>query len=55
MTFKIKFLSVMTKVTPNNGKETKSDIFPSDIFEFHIILKRYNDFYNWNLSISLQK
>ena len=22
----------MTKVNPSNGKETKSDIFPSDIF-----------------------
>ena len=27
MTFKIKNLSFMTKVNPNNGNETKSDIF----------------------------
>ena len=24
----------MTKVTPDNGNETKSDIFPWDIFKF---------------------
>ena len=41
----------MTKVNPNNGNETKSDIFPWDIsksdFIFHWskILKRFNDFY----------
>ena len=27
----------MTKVNPNNGNETKSDIFPWDIFKFDII------------------
>ena len=51
----------MTKVNPNNGNETKSDIFPWDIFKsvisFHCSqkLKYFNDFYNWHLSISLQK
>ena len=30
---KSKFLSFMTKVNPNNGKETKSDIFPWDGFK----------------------
>ena len=32
-----KFLSFMTKVNPNNGIETKSDIFPWDIFKSGII------------------
>ena len=27
----------MTKVNPNNGNETKSDIFPWDIFKSDII------------------
>ena len=27
----------MTKVKPNNEKETKSDIFPSEIFKFDTI------------------
>ena len=26
----------MTKVNPNNGNETKSEIFPGDIFKFDI-------------------
>ena len=30
----LKFLSFMTKVNPNNENETKSDIFPMDIFQF---------------------
>ena len=29
----------MTKVNPNIGNETKSDIFPWDIFKYDIILK----------------
>ena len=39
---KLKFLSFMTKVNPNNGNETKSDIFPwtcsnlTSFFIFHI-------------------
>ena len=51
----------MTKVNSNNGNETKSDKFPSDIFKFDIIfigrkmLKYSNDFYSWHFSISLQK
>ena len=48
----------MTKVKPNNEKETKSDIFPRDIFKsdtisFFIkkILKYFNDFQNQNFSV----
>ena len=33
---KSKFLSFMTKVSPYNGNETKSDIFPRDIFKSDI-------------------
>ena len=61
MTFEIsKFLSFMTKVNRNKGNETKSDIFPCDIFKSDIIfigrkiLKYFNEFYNWHSSISLQ-
>ena len=35
---KSKFLSFMNKVNPNNGNETKSDIFSCDIFKSDIIL-----------------
>ena len=50
----------MTKVNSNNGSETKSDIFSWDIFVWdificHKILKYFNEFYDWHLSISLQK
>ena len=51
----------MTKVNPNNGNETKSDIFPRGIFKSdiifigHKILKYLNDFYDRHFSISLQK
>ena len=51
----------MTKVNPNNGNESKSDIFLWEIFKSDIIfigrkiLKYFNDFYNWHFSISLQK
>ena len=51
----------MAKVNPNNGNETKSDIFPRDLFKSdigfigHKILKYFNDFYNWHVSISSQK
>ena len=34
---KSKFLHFMTKVNPNNGIETKSDIFPWNIFKSDII------------------
>ena len=50
----------MTKVNRNKGNETKSDIFPCDIFKSDIIfigrkiLKYFNEFYNWHSSISLQ-
>ena len=60
MTFKIAISQVMTKVNRNNGNETKSDIFHriySNLTSFFIgrkILKYLNDYYNWNLSISLQ-
>ena len=42
----------MTKVNQNNENETKSDIFPWDIFKSDIIFhwsqntKHFNDFYN---------
>ena len=51
----------MSKEKPNNGNETKSDIFPRDILKYDIIfigrkiLKNFNDFCNCNFSISLQK
>ena len=45
----------MTKVNPNNGNETKSDIFPWDIFKSDVtssfcqkILKQFNNFQNQN-------
>ena len=34
---KLKFLSFITKVNPNNRSKTKSDIFPLDIFKSEII------------------
>ena len=37
MTFKTKFLSFVTKVNPNNGNETKSDIYSWAIFKSDII------------------
>ena len=58
---KSEFVSFMTKMNPNNGNKTKSDIFPWDIFKSGIvfigckILKYFKDFYNWHFSISLQK
>ena len=47
----------MTKLHPNNGNETKSDIFPWGIFKSDVItfyqkiLKYFNDFQNQNFSI----
>ena len=48
----------MTKVNPSNGNETKSDIFPWDIFKsdtisffYQKILKYFNDFQNRNFSV----
>ena len=35
---KSKFHSFMTRVNPNNGNETKSDIFSWDIFKSGIII-----------------
>ena len=34
---KLKFLRFMTKVNPNNGNDTKSDIFSWDIFKSDIV------------------
>ena len=34
---KSKFLTFMIKVNPNNGNETKSEIFPCDIFNYDVI------------------
>ena len=48
---KSKFLSFMTKVNPNNGNETKSDIFPWDIFKSDTISFYFNDFQNQNFSV----
>ena len=30
-------MTFMTKVNPNNGHKTKSDIFPLEIFKFDVI------------------
>ena len=49
----------MIKLKPNNGNETKSDIFPwnivkSDIiFIYQKIIKYFNDFQNQNFSVLL--
>ena len=54
-------VSFMTKVNSSNGNETKSDIFHeaySNLMLFFIrrkILKYFNEFFNWHLSVSLQK
>ena len=55
----------MSKENPNNGHETKEDIFPRDIFRYDIIfigrkilnykILYFNDFYNWHFPISLEK
>ena len=51
----------MTKVNPNNGNESKSDIFPREIFKSAVLfigsktLNYFNDFYNWHFSISVPK
>ena len=51
----------MTKMNLNNENEAKSDILPRGIFKSDIILHSFqmlkysNDFYNWHVSISLQK
>ena len=37
MNFKKIFLSFMTKVNPKNGNETKSDVFPWEIFKSDVI------------------
>ena len=58
---KSKFLSFMTKVNQNKRSEAKSDIFHgtfsnlASFFIGHKLLTYFNDFYNWHLSISLQK
>ena len=54
---KLKFLSFSTKVNPNKRSKTKSDIFHwtySNLRSYLLylnILKYFNDFQNWNLSI----
>ena len=59
---KSKFPSFFAKVNRNSKNETKSDIFPWEIFKsdiiFHFcckILNYFFDFYSWHLSIPLQK
>ena len=48
----------MNKVNPNNGNETKSDIFPwaysnqtPYLFFHHKLFKSFNDFQNLNFSV----
>ena len=48
----------MTKVNTNNGIETKSDIFPWDVFKsdtiyffYRNILEYFHDFQNQNFSL----
>ena len=56
---KLKFLSFMTKVNSNNVNETKSDIIHgtySNLALFFVvrkILKYFNNFFNWHLSVSV--
>ena len=51
----------ISKVNPNNENETKSDIFPRDIFKpdiifiFPEILKCFKDVYNWHLKLDMCK
>ena len=62
---KSNFLNFMSKENPSNEHETKEDIFPRDIFRYDIIfigrkilnhkILYFNDFYNWQFSISLEK
>ena len=54
MTFKSEDLSIMTKVDPNNGNETKSNKFPWDIFKSDISLfikKRYSILMTFKIKI----
>ena len=45
----------MTTMNPNNGNESKSDIFQWDIFKSdiffigHKILKYFSGFYSWHI------
>ena len=64
MTFRFEieiYFETMTNVNPNTETGTKSDIFHgtySNLTSFFIarkILKYFNNFYNWHLSISLEK
>ena len=57
---KSKFLNFMTKVNPNEMKQNQiffHGIYANltSFFVGHKILKWINDFYNWHLSILLQK
>ena len=57
---KSKFLSFMTTVNSNNGMEQNRilfhETFKSDIiFRWSQDVKYFNDFYNWHLSVLLQK
>ena len=57
---KSKFLSFITEVNPYNEHETNQTFFHgtcSNLISFFIgpkVLKYFNDFHNWHLSISLQ-
>ena len=54
---KSKFLSFLTKVNPDNGNETKPNIFVTNIFKsdaiffYQKILMHFNDFQSQNLSV----
>ena len=58
---KSKFLSFVTNMNSNSGNETKSNIFHgtySNLTSFFIVAKVqncFNEFFNWHLSMLLQK
>ena len=47
----------MSTINPNNGNETNTFFYGtySNLISFFIGYKYFNDFYNWHLSVSLQK
>ena len=58
MTFKIEISQSYDEVNPNDGNETKSDVFPVDMFKSDVMffflsktLKYFNDFQNRNFSV----
>ena len=53
---KPKFVRFMTKMNPNNGSETKPNIFQQDMFKSgmifigHKMLNYFSRFYNYHIS-----